>query len=292
MDAARPKTRWTRIGILQHETSEFRPLVGFKASGDGGLMLTPGDYIPAKGWAYGIADLPGGKYIGRLPGRVRRDTVVTCQSSPKMHSHRSGWLSIDLTGRLPRRSIRCLPIPRVRGGQVFTYSVTSPEKTVISPVRVGDAYVVSHGGWPESVSVYGFLYSYDRIAGLRAQLSSDTAATHVQHRQAELVIDLAGHGLEMVLVLRFDLGCIPHNERSELNAWLFGFDTFAVLDDSLGKAIGLWTVGDYPKTIALCPPTQRPFQGFAPFVAGTPDITKVHRKIGNGVISIESDLRR
>lgn len=65
-----------------------------------------------------------------------------------------------------------------------------------------------------------------------------------------------------------------------------------VTEDSLGKAIGLWTVGDYPKIIAVCPPTQRPFQGFAPLVDGTPDITTVHRKIGNAVISLESDQRR
>lgn len=285
VDVGRPRTQWVRIGVMLHETSEMRPLLGLKASADGGIILSPGDSVPAEEWEYGIARIPGGRYIGRMAGEIEKDTVVRCSTAPKLHYHRSGWVSADLTGRLPKRSVRCLPLSRLRGAQFFTYSVTNPKKVPISPLKTGDTFVVSHARWPADVTVFGFLYAYDQIPNLRAQLSDSSAATIVQHRKAWYLIDLAGHGIEAVLALRFGLNSLPRDESGRANAWLYGFDTFAVLEDTIGKAIGMWTVADYPRRILLCPPAERPFAGAAPLVVGQPDISWVHRRVGGGVIS-------
>lgn len=110
--ALRPRTRWIRVGVMLHETSEFRPLFGLASSADGGLMLSPGDYLRHAGrWQFGLVDVPGGCYAG-LPGDVRSGSIITVPNAPKLHYHRSGWVTVKLPAGDERRVVRCLPMER------------------------------------------------------------------------------------------------------------------------------------------------------------------------------------
>lgn len=277
-----PRVAWTRIGVMLHETSEFRPLLGLGASRDGGIILSPGTYIPNSTWEYGLSEVPGGNAIG-LPGRIRRDTVLTSMEAPKLHYHRSGWVSVDLTGKTEKRSVRCLPLKRLRGNQCFGYSVTNVHLVPMADPRPGDTFFVAHGNWPEDLAVYGFLFALDQVpAGILDQLPAGRVVGLVQATtRGESIIDLRGHGVEAVLALRFGLNDLPRDPTGRPNVTLFGFDSRAILLDVMGSGVGLWTASDNPKVIKLYRPAEAPFApGFPMFPIPPGKLLRVTRKKG------------
>jgi hypothetical protein len=261
---------------MLHETSEFKPLIGLQASQDGGVMLSPGDYIPSTSWEYGLWEIPGGRYAG-LPGYVRSDTIVATTIAPKLHYHRSGWVSADVSSQSEKRLIRCLPLERLGGAQFFSYTVTNVELAPIRPVKRGSAFVVAHEGWPASVTIHGFLYRRGVIPCLEAQLDAERALTIIQHRIAEMVVDLSGHGCDAVVVLRFTLGDLDLDPSQGLHAWLFGFDSLRAGLDMENSAVGIWTPCNIPKPITLLQQEEAPFSKPWPFVAERRDVKRVFR---------------
>jgi hypothetical protein len=130
-----------RVGVVLDSTSELKPIVSLAVARDGGLMLTPAE-IRSDGWSYGVAEVPGGVGHG-LMGRIRREGVVDIPQRPKLHYHRSGFTSVNLTGKdAPRRSIRCLPLSQMRGDQCFGVQVDGVDVLPTKDPRSRDVFLV------------------------------------------------------------------------------------------------------------------------------------------------------
>ena len=249
-----------RVGVMLDSTSELKPVVSLAVARDGGLMLTPAE-IRTDGWSYGVAEVPGGVDSGLL-GHIPREGIVHLPERPKLHYHRSGFTSVNLAGKdYPRRSVRCLPLPQMRGDQCFGIQVDGVEALPTKDVRSRDAVLVVQR-WPARVSVYGLLYQRGQIPGLLTEFGSDTATGLVRSRAVELVTDLAAHGLDAALVLRFSSQ--PAQEpMPEPGISLFGFD-YRVALPMMTDTVGIWTTRRRPEGIPVLPPAYRPKFRFEP----------------------------
>ena len=268
----RPRTNWVRIGIMLHETSEIRPLLGMQASADGGIILSPSKSLPKCRWEYGYLDTPTGSTSGNL-GFIRPDgSAVRTDRAPKLHYHRSGYASIDMQGHLPKRSLNFSPMESLRGSQFFGCSVTNPQ--LVDPTyrhKRGDMFVVAHGNLPALVTVHGFCFGLDQLPfPIYDQVPDDRPGFLVSARRAELITLLTGHGLECAIVIRFSMEDSPWPlDGSNLQCTLFGFDEATVLADGVHSLLGMWTRGNDPKIVRAARPKDRPFT----MPDGTPDWT-------------------
>jgi hypothetical protein len=242
------------------DSSQFKPLVGLAASADGGLMIWPAK-VPGQSWEFTKVDLPSGRYRGQSARPAKR-YVVRSEQPPKIHYHRSGWVTASLTGRDERRGFRGLSIDRLRGEQVFFCLVSHPAGLPSRAAKANDLIGVSHTGWPALVRVEGYVYARSHLRpSLLGQIPGDRAVAVVQNFHAELVVDLAGHGLDAILAVRIKLDdagkLLPHRVHSVVAA----FDTGAINVDGFAETIAVYTPNDTFNPIGLADPALAPFAG-------------------------------
>lgn len=277
MGASRPRVHARRLGVMLHETSEFKPLLTMVAASDGGIILSPSEVSGAQ-WAYGTVGAHPA-FIRSAPGSLELPSVVTMPIGlrPKLHYHRSGFVSVNLTGfEGPRRGMQCPPIAHAQGEQFFGMTSNRPGNMNSARPRPGDSFLVAHNGWPGSIAIFGLLYPHGHVPLLRSEFGSDTARGLVRGERVEMVVDLEGHGLNVCVLVRFSQH--PLSLRHAPACSLFGF--------SYGKtapsgAVGVWSDSQRPPQaplvqIPLLPQTDRPRFNDNPFHVSQ-DRWEVHR---------------
>lgn len=218
------RVRPIRIGVMEHESSTVRLFLGLTASRDGGVIVWPRP-IPDARWSYGRAEVPSGKYAG-LPGLALPADRVELDRPPKIHYHRSGWVTANLSGFPERRGFRGLPIARLNGAQFFSCTCALPARLAPERARRFDTFAVAHGALPPLAHVQGFLFARRSLRPyLLNQISDDTPISLVQNKHAELAVDLHGHGTDAVIVIRIELDDESPFAGDRAHVWLTGFDT-------------------------------------------------------------------
>jgi hypothetical protein len=252
------RVRPFHIGVHLDGEPSLRPLLGVAASKDGGVMFWPKP-IGDQTWLYGIVDVPSGRFAGQSWARPG-DAAAASSRPPKIHYHRSGWVSANLAGVGKRRSFKGLPMRLLTGAQIFTATFHDPQRMPPYRPKVNDVFVVAHGEWPPAVHVQGFLFDRTRLRpALVSQLSLDRPVSLVQNDRDEIVIDLAWHGADIVLVLRIDTDDSWPGASGSPRCALAAFDTKLTDVDATAPAIAIWNPGPWPNVFELTAPENRPF---------------------------------
>ena len=167
-----------RIGI--EDSSGFRPLLAFGMSADGGLMLDLSNRSPLKTFSYGVMTFPAGS--GEVTATPREDERTDVSGTPpKMHYHRTGYLSFNATDRLPRQGFQCTPIDQLGDHvQVFQFTAVQPADWLRGSRRKCDIPLAVSGPPLQSIRVVGRIGS---ISALNEPHRSKLMETGV-HRDA------------------------------------------------------------------------------------------------------------
>lgn len=260
MPAVPKKIPWTRVGVMHDDHSEFKQILGIGASKDGGIMISPVGLAGSTNWSYGRARVPTGAQIG-MSGRPMSATVRRSDGPPKLHYHRSGWLSVNLTGKAERVSLKALPTRFLSGAQFFTFVLTRPDLLPTTKARQGSLIGVIHDAWPAAVVCNGFAIARSRVrSSVLAQMNSDPVGLVADGHQPELLLDLAPHGLETVVAIRFEYDDESHLGIESVQGYLYGYDTKWLDLDGMCDVVGTWTDDDMVKLLGLTPMERRPFQ--------------------------------
>jgi hypothetical protein len=181
MDPVRPK-RPFRIGVTRGSTHEFKPLATVGVSADGGIFLAPppiGNY----GWSYGLT-----RYFG-AQDRAWDLSHVHTDMAPKLHYHRSGIVSVTLTGKeLERRRMRFPPLSEIRQAQVLSIVAYRTWDLKSSAGRKGDFHIV-HPYWPDAVAVSFSLIKSKGAEMFRA--AQDGAGGLIRGDDSRFVVDFS-----------------------------------------------------------------------------------------------------
>jgi hypothetical protein len=260
-----------RAGILVDSTSVFRPIVGITASRDGGLIVWPLS-IPGRTWEYGRMEVLSGRFAGipvPIPGMspsINTNQVVASARPPKIHYHRSGWVTASLTGRPERRSFRASRLDQLHGAHVFSYTVYCPLGIPSRSHKRGDVMGVVTS-WPKQMGVHGFDFARRRIpSSVLSQMPSGSTQGILQmDGRPEIALALSSHGADVVVILRFRESDAAELVPGETHGILSVFDTRRLDMDGLSSVVAAWTPNDAPKPVEMTRPHERPFQRWAPY---------------------------
>lgn len=280
------KFKWTNIGIMLHETSEFRRLIGLGISSDGGVMLSPSKSFGNRGWEYGFAHMPGRRSRKKV-GLIHRETVLNIDETPKMHFHKSGEAAISLTGRtINRMQVQLKPIEKFKGEQFFSLNVDRPDLLPISQVRKNDIYFVAHNYLPTAIGVCGFLCPKSRIDDAKQFFFTEGSGIgFIPDGDVEtLVIDLSFRGIDFYFSVRFSVFNSALPEKTEMaTSRLFAVDR-KVHSFRMNKLLGLWTPDHVNPTIPMFTLKESPFARIRTATFAARDLKRIIRG-PEGVVS-------
>lgn len=139
------KVRSFRIGMLRESKTnpQVKTVASVGIASDGGIFVTP--FPKGAKWKYGNVRTVDTDF----------NSIVTTDQNPKLHYHRSGFVSVSLTGQsLERRSIKLAPIQDQTPLQIFSIISVRPWElptTPIAQVRRG-AFISRTPKWPAVAS--------------------------------------------------------------------------------------------------------------------------------------------
>lgn len=240
-----PSRKRIRLGL--ELDGLFRPLLGIVVSHDGGLVLDLSRYAPIGLFRYGVVDIPTESGSYTVPPRE-------CESdwargiTPKMHYHRSGELSVNATGRLPRFKVQGTPLERIRDHQhTFIFMVKEPQAWAASPRRPADAMFRVEGVL-ETMRVNGFIGDITALKEPHASNPENPFGLDVEHPDGSIVPTLVARlGTESFhYYLWLELHANPGFTGSSGPALLLhAFDPLAARDRSTPTAtIAAWAVAE------------------------------------------------
>ena len=255
------KVRPFRVGVLLEQTSEFKPLFGIGASSDGGVMVWPAK-VPGQSWAFATADVPTGRFWGQR-GRPREDELLLTTSPPKIHYHRSGFVSANVSGQPGRRAFRAASLSSLRGEQALFGLISHPEGMPRARVGRNDVFGVAHGSWPASFLMRLHFYARGELQPYVLNQLNGASMGMVQDEFAEVVLDLGGHGLDVVVVVRVQLESTGRLVEDRVHAVLAAFDTNALTGDGFAETVCVYTPNGTFNPIGIADPTDRPLSRWA-----------------------------
>jgi hypothetical protein len=130
-------TRFPRTRLVLEAPGGVRPLLAFGISGDGGLIVDLSKHSPLRRFRYGVVDIPPGE--GELAARVRAPEAGWAYDiAPKLHYHRSGWLTINATGRDERQGVQAPALADLDHVHVMTFICRHPHLWGITGKRASD----------------------------------------------------------------------------------------------------------------------------------------------------------
>lgn len=134
------------------------PMLALSVSKDGGLMLDLCKYAPFGHYRYGVVDVPAGN--GSLAAQIRNDEASWAIGAvaPKLHYHRSGFISLNATERLERQGTPGTPIGEIGPGHrhAFSFSARHPFAWTPVPSRKTDL-VFNASRPPETITIAGHI---------------------------------------------------------------------------------------------------------------------------------------
>lgn len=121
-------------------------MLALAVSSDGGLMIDLGRSAPTEHYRYGVVDVPAG--VGSWTAPIREDdSSWSVKLAPKLHYHRSGFISLNATAHLDRHGIRATPLADIgpnhkhcfslvaRHPRMWQAGVRRPSDIVLEPSR-------------------------------------------------------------------------------------------------------------------------------------------------------------
>lgn len=146
-----------RTRIVLQDGDVVRPMLALSVSKEGGLMLDLSRYAPTEHYRYGVLDVPAGTGSWQAPIREDEATWST-NLAPKLHYHRSGFISLNATERLDRQSIDATPIGEIGPAHkhCFTFVARHPTRWSAVPARTTDLLFVP-SQWPDTITIAGFI---------------------------------------------------------------------------------------------------------------------------------------
>lgn len=246
------------IGLMDHATSEYKPMLRIGAAADGGLLVFFGDSLGPRVFKYGRLSWPNDSGLGITYTRV----VHEGDQSLKLHYHRSGLVSISATGRHDSVRVTHAPLHQLCGAQLFTAVVSRPDLIASCRPKVGGHVFISYEPWPATVAIAGFLFHRSQLPDLSQAIGvAGSAVGQLQDHPADLLVDLAAYDMEAVLVLRRGNSPDPalRNHVEVPEAALYGFDSTAVRREGRLQCAVMWTTGARPNNPAVVPEADRPF---------------------------------
>jgi hypothetical protein len=254
-----------RLGVMTADGDDFRPVMNLQASRDGGLMMWPTPIPTSETWEISTVKIPAGGFTG-LPALPPPEEIVTVDQSPKVHYHRSGYVSANLSHQSERRSFDGVAIQDLRGEQLFSALFSLPLSMPYDPHwldRRGDVFTRSYSRTDSTLRVSGFIYELSQVERLiRGMQPEGEAWGIVAGTRDELIVNFSGHGLEAVLVLRLDWTDEEPLVPGAPQALLAAFNTAKVYKTTLCEAVVVLSPNDAVKRIHITERANRPFRPF------------------------------
>lgn len=113
--------KFKRTRIVLQDDQFVRPMLALAISADGGLMLDLSSCLPTQHYRYGVVDVPAGEGSWSAPVR-EKEASWSVDVPPKLHYHRSGYISLNATGRLDRQGIQATPIAEIQPSHKHCFS--------------------------------------------------------------------------------------------------------------------------------------------------------------------------
>ncbi len=240
-----PTRKRIRLGL--EIAGDFRPLLGMSMSNDGGLVLDLSKYAPLERFRYGAIDIPTGEGEYTVPPREGESGWAE-GVSPKVHYHRSGQLSANATGRLPRFKVSGTPIDAIRShAHTFIFMVRDPFRWSIDPLRPSDASFQVDGSIT-TLTVNGYVGNVRDLKEPHASNQANPFGLDVIHEDGTVVPTLIARlgtgGLEYYLWLELyaNRGFTGSDGPAVL---LHAFDPLSARDSSTPtETIAVWAVSE------------------------------------------------
>lgn len=188
-------TKFKRTRIVLGDGPLVRPLLALSVSSDGGLILDLSRYAPAKHYRYGVVDVPAGEGSFRAEIRREQSSWSVGTVAPKLHYHRSGFISLNATEHLQRQGTQGTPFSRLGPGHSHVFSFAARHPFTWAPVeRRASDLVFTSSRRPETITIAGHVGPTSNLKPVG--LTANPAAITVEQEDGTLV---------PTLIARFDL---------------------------------------------------------------------------------------
>jgi hypothetical protein len=219
-------------------------MLALSVSGDGGLMLDVSRYAPTQYYRYGVLDVPAGE--GQWDAPIRDDESSWSVSlAPKLHYHRSGFISLNATEHLDRQSIIGTPIADIgpEHKHCFSFIARHPKLWKAVPPRKSDLVFVP-SRWPDTITIAGYVGPASNLNPI--EMTGNPVAATVEQEDGRLV---------PTVIARLDTGDPQYYAWVELHPdrefgsgdapglILYSFDPVSAADHSTpAELLGVWSV--------------------------------------------------
>jgi hypothetical protein len=237
--ATRP---FKRSRIVLQDGDVVRPLLALSVSSDGGLMLDLSRYAPMQHYRYGVLDVPGGAGSWQAPLREDEATWAVAEA-PKLHYHRSGFVSLNATDRLERQSIHATPIEALGPNHkhVFSFIARHPRAWSATTKRATDLLFIP-SAWPETITIAGYIGPVSNLKPVA--LPANPAPLMMEQEDGTVIptvvarLDSADYYVWIELHPNREFG-----SGDDPGAILYSFDPVAAADHTKpAEVLGVWSV--------------------------------------------------
>jgi hypothetical protein len=240
----RATKRIRRTRIVLQDGDLVRPMLAVSVSKDGGLMLDLCRHAPMEHYRYGVLDVPAGTGSWNAP--IREDEAAwSTNLAPKLHYHRSGFISLNATERLDRHGIDATAIGEIgpMHRHCFSFVARHPLLWRAAPARRSDLVFVP-SQWPETITIAGFIGPTSNLKSVH--LPSNPAPMTVEQDDGRLVptvlacLDTTDPRYYVWIELHPGREFGSGDEPASI---LYSFDPFAAADSSTPtEMLGVWSV--------------------------------------------------
>lgn len=179
-------TKFKRSRIVLEDGAPVHPLLALSVSSDGGLMIDLSRYAPATHYRYGVVDVPAGEGSFQAEIRKGQSSWAVGVVAPKLHYHRSGFISLNATEHLERHGAQGTPFSELGPGHSHTFSFIARYPFMWAPVerRASDlVFTPSHP--PETITIAGHVGPTSNLKPV--ELAGNPAAITMEQEDGTLV---------------------------------------------------------------------------------------------------------
>lgn len=207
-------------------------------------MIDLSSYAPVEHYRYGVLDVPAGGGSWEAP--IREDeSSWSVRIAPKLHYHRSGFMSLNATSQLARQAIQAIPPRELGPGHepCFSFVARHPFAWQLDKRRPSDL-VFEPSQAPTTITIAGHIGPLDNLRH-ESQPENPWAIT-VEQEDGSLVPTILARLAKGDA--RYYLWLELHPDRpfgggDEPALILYGFDPRAAEDVSRpAEMLGVWSV--------------------------------------------------
>jgi hypothetical protein len=220
-------------------------MLALSVSKEGGLMLDLCKYAPVEYFRYGVVDVPAGE--GSFEAQIRREEASWAVGAvaPKLHYHRSGFISLNATEQLERQSASGTPLRDIGPGHRHAFSFSARHPFAWTPVapRASDL-VFTPSRPPATITIAGHIGPTSNLKPV--EMTGNPSAVTIEYDNGTLV---------PTVIARFESADPSYYVWIELHAdrefgssgdpglVLYAFDPLSGADlTTPSEMVGVWSV--------------------------------------------------